>query len=1573
MEKDTVSISVHGAREHNLQNLCLEIPHHKLIAVTGVSGSGKSSLAVDTIAAEGRRQYLESIPSFARQFAGKVHKPDVDEISGLYPVIIVAQRSAGTSITSTVGTLSELYDHLRLLFARFGKTDRDIQLNRSLFSFNSPLGCCRQCRGLGVGERISVDKLIADPSLTLRQGALVPTLPNGYIMYSQVTIDVLDTVCRKHGFSVDVPWQDLSQDQQNVVLNGSDRIKVLYGKHSLESRLKWTGLKAKPREQGYYKGMIPVMSDILRRDRNRNILRFAESIPCTGCGGRRLKADALSVLWQGKTIADMADMELHVLLGFLRSSTRLSAGEEKICSTMIHDLDLLCSLGTGYLQLSRPAPSLTSGEVQRIRLVNQVNSGLSNVLYVFDEPSIGLHPRDTARLVRMLRGLCAAGNTVVIIEHEPDIIKSADWIIETGPGAGINGGRLLYNGPADRFPQTPVEGGPTPTQAAMKKSQLPVQHRHHRGEEYIVRNCRTRNLTGFDAAFIKGGLNVVTGVPGSGKASLVYGCLVPGLKRAVQVNQAPIGRTPRSNPATYTGLADLIRDLFAREPAAREQGFTKGCFSFNNKGGRCEACKGAGKIQIGMHYLGNVDVVCEMCNGNRFNDDVLQVRYKGLSIADVYTLSINEAAEVFIDESRIYAYLSLLQSLGLGYLKLGQPSTTLSGGEAQRIKLAASLSKNTRHDTWFILDEPTTGLHYQDTLHLIGALRALADQGHTVVCMEYQKQLIEAADRVVDLGPGSGSAGGRLIFQGDPKTFSRCAQSVTARALAEFSVPGEQSSRPKSRDAIHIMGASTHNLKHIDVSIPKHKITVCTGVSGSGKSSLVFDTLFSEARSRFFESLSTYARTFISQSNSAEVEAIENLTPAAAVNRKNLPVSPRSTVGTMTGIYENYRYLFSRCAQAEGFRYSASFFSFNHESGACPECSGLGFLYKADPYALAPDQSLSVLEGAFTSNSVIQYYGNPHSQFVAVLKKAAESEGIDLSVPLAELSETARDLIFYGTGDREWTTVWEFKTRAGGGEKEISGPWKGFCTLVEEEYTRRLHNKKLDVISQMLYDAECPACRGGRLNEAALGVKINGMNIHELSEMSICRTLHWFSGGRFPGIMQNIVKQVFEGIEPALLSMKNLGLGHLSISRRASTLSGGEGQRLRLARLMGSGLTGMTLILDEPTIGLHPDNVERMLKLVRQLRDKGNTIVIIEHDRRVISSADYIIELGPGSGEGGGTVTAQGDYDTFIESARSITAPYLISHRCPQPVERQLKQKAFGVRGVNKHNLTDRDFDFSSGGLIALTGMSGAGKSTLVHHVLAPTLQKKRPVNCAGYYDTARFEQIISVDQKAFYGSTGTVAAYTRLLSLFQKIFAASTGMKKSVLSYTAKEGRCPNCNGTGSIKISMDFMDDVFNICELCHGSRYNAQAASYTLNGMSMPGILGLSIEQCRDYADSLEHRDAAKALRILGVLYDLGLGHLHMGQTTGSLSGGEAQRLKLAMHLVQSSDKRALFLLDEPTSGLHYRDIDGLIHVMNRLAHSGHTVLFIEHNDYLIAAANEVIDMPMDENSECPPKRI
>jgi excinuclease ABC subunit A len=933
-------LRVRGARVHNLADIDVDLPKGALVVCCGLSGSGKSSLAFDTIFAEGQRRYVESLSAYARQFLGQLDKPDVDAVEGLSPAISIDQKSTTHNPRSTVGTVTEIWDHLRLLWARtadahcpscgallrswspaavadavlgkragndalicapmvrsrkgthaeiidkiasagFARVRVDGAVHRvtetppldknkahsidavvdrvnlgtqrrrriveaveqaftlsgglvsfvfdgddtetfsdtlgcgdcgvsvaspepRTFSFNSPYGACDVCDGLGSALEVSDDLVIADTTRSLRNGAIVPwTNSSGEAHFQRM----LEAVINRHGGSMDTPWKQLPAKVRNVVMKGDASIKV---RTKFETNF----------ETREYDAMFEGVRAWLRRrlddawsDANRErMAQFFRPVPCSACAGTRLRASARGFRVGERSITDVASMTVDVAVQFF-DGLELRGAKATIGARVVKEITerlmFLSSVGLGYLSLDRSATSLSGGEAQRIRLASQIGSGLTGVLYVLDEPSIGLHQRDNEALIATLERLRDLGNTVIVVEHDEDTIDAADWVVEIGPGAGEHGGRVLFSGPRGLFEST--EGSYTADYLTGRRAiATPAQRRQGNGAAITVLGARANNLDGFDARFPTGAFTVVTGVSGSGKSTLVNDILAAGaarsLHRSVQlpaehrridgleridklvvVDQAPIGRTPRSNPATYTGVFDKIRELFSATPSAKERGWGPGRFSFNvaarSGGGRCEACLGEGTLKVEMNFLPDVWVSCESCEGRRYTDETLQVNYKGKSIADVLAMPISDAAPFFAAVPTISRHLQTLNDVGLGYVRLGQPATTLSGGEAQRVKLAAELLRRSTGKTLYILDEPTTGLHFEDVNRLIGVLGRLVDGGNTVIVIEHNLDVVRSADWVIDLGPEGGPAGGSIIAEGTPEMVATM-DTHTGRFLA---------------------------------------------------------------------------------------------------------------------------------------------------------------------------------------------------------------------------------------------------------------------------------------------------------------------------------------------------------------------------------------------------------------------------------------------------------------------------------------------------------------------------------------------------------------------------------------------------------------------------------------------------------------------------------------------------------------------------------------------------------------------------------------------------------------------
>ena len=932
-------IIIKGAREHNLKNIDIELPRDKLIVMTGLSGSGKSSLAFDTIYADGQRRYIESLSSYARMFLGQMEKPDVDSIEGLSPAISIDQKTTSKNPRSTVGTVTEIYDYLRLLYARVGiphcpvcgkeirqqtvdqivdkvmelpertkfqilspivrgrkgeyrkeledlvkqgyarvridgiiydlseqikldknkkhnievvvdrlvmKEDIKSRLSDSLevagnlsgglilidvidgeelsfsqnyacpehgvsieelvprmFSFNNPFGACPTCTGLGIFRRIDVDLILPNRDLTIRENAIKAS---GW-KYADGTIAQMyfDAVANEYGFSVDQPVKELTKEQLDAVLygTGEKKIKVVRSK-----------------EQGggvYMTAFEGVVNNLERRYKEttsvysrEDIAQYMGDAVCPDCHGQRLKKEALCVTVCGKNINEFCDMSISEALEFVKS-IKLSERDMMIASQILKEikerLGFLSSVGLEYLTLSRTAGTLSGGESQRIRLATQIGSSLMGVLYILDEPSIGLHQRDNDKLLGALMNLKNLGNTLIVVEHDEDTMLAADYIVDIGPGAGAHGGQVVACGTAEEI----MKNKNSVTGAYLSgRIKIPVPTERRKPTGFLtVKGARENNLKNIDVKIPLGIMTCITGVSGSGKSSLTNEILykrlardlnrarcIPGkhddiigidqLDKVIDIDQSPIGRTPRSNPATYTGVFDMIRDLFAATPDAKAKGYKKGRFSFNVKGGRCEACSGDGILKIEMHFLPDVYVPCEVCGGKRYNRDTLEVKYKGKSIYDVLDMTVEEALKFFENVPAIARKIQTLYDVGLSYVKLGQPSTELSGGEAQRIKLATELSKRSTGKTIYILDEPTTGLHFADVHKLIEILRRLSDGGNTVIVIEHNLDVIKTADYIIDMGPEGGDGGGTVIAQGTPEEIAECENSYTGQYLKRY-------------------------------------------------------------------------------------------------------------------------------------------------------------------------------------------------------------------------------------------------------------------------------------------------------------------------------------------------------------------------------------------------------------------------------------------------------------------------------------------------------------------------------------------------------------------------------------------------------------------------------------------------------------------------------------------------------------------------------------------------------------------------------------------------------------------
>ncbi|MEU0254542.1 excinuclease ABC subunit UvrA [Streptomyces sp. NPDC006184] len=764
-------VRVRGAREHNLKGVDVDIPRDVLAVFTGVSGSGKSSLAFGTIYAEAQRRYFESVAPYARRLIHQVGAPAVGEISGLPPAVSLQQRRSAPTSRSSVGTVTNLSNSLRMLFSRAGTYPPGAErLDSDAFSPNTAAGACPGCHGLGLVHETTEELLVPDPSLSVREGA-VAAWPGAW--QGKNLRDILDTL----GYDVDRPWRELPAAQREWILFTDEQPVVTVHPVRDADRIQ------RPYQGTYMSArryVLKTFSDTRSPTLRAKAERFLTSAPCPDCGGSRLRPEALAVTFAGRSIAELAALPLTDLAQLLHGDTETA---RVLTADLTSRIEPVIELGLGYLSLDRATPTLSAGELQRLRLATQLRSGLFGVVYVLDEPSAGLHPADTEALITVLERLKAAGNSVFVVEHHLEVVRGADWLVDVGPGAGEHGGRVLYSGPVAELAS--VEESATAAYL-FDESPGPVREVRRPRGWLTVGPVTRHNLRGVTAEFPLGAFTAVTGVSGSGKSTLV-GELAQrpaGVERLVRVDQKPIGRTPRSNLATYTGLFDVVRKVFAGTEEARARGYGVGRFSFNVSGGRCETCQGEGFVSVELLFLPSTYAPCPDCGGARYNPETLRVTYRGRSIAEVLDLTVESAADFFADIPAAARSLGTLLDVGLGYLRLGQPATELSGGEAQRIKLASELQRGRRGHTLYLLDEPTTGLHPADVEVLTDRLHGLVDAGHTVVVVEHDMTVVAGADWVIDLGPGGGDRGGRIVAAGPPEQVARARGSATAPYLA---------------------------------------------------------------------------------------------------------------------------------------------------------------------------------------------------------------------------------------------------------------------------------------------------------------------------------------------------------------------------------------------------------------------------------------------------------------------------------------------------------------------------------------------------------------------------------------------------------------------------------------------------------------------------------------------------------------------------------------------------------------------------------------------------------------------
>lgn len=1576
-DKTDKSIRIYGANQNNLRNINVSFEAGKLTVVTGVSGSGKSSLVFDTLYAEGQRRYVETFSPYVRQFLDRMDRPNVKKIDGIPPAIAIDQTNPVRTSRSTVGTMTEINDHLKLLFAQAarlycrrcgqevtkdnpesiwqkvsnhcGKLPADTRLfvlftvevpkkfpaddavqalnaegftrvsvsknaktgdhileviadrfkssvdkaraidaieqsllkgkgcmsvraedregnviahwhfsekltcadcgihysapHQSTFSFNSPLGACETCRGFGRVIGVDYDLVVPDRSKSLSEGAVKPWTTDAY---AECQDDLLK-YAKKAGIATDVPFDELPEEDQKWVFEGdpkwtSWRSKSWYGvKHFFD----WLETKA-------YKMHVRVL---LSRYRSYN--------ECPTCGGTRLKAEAL--LWRigtredadrimsersnakavlpGFNIHELMTLPIEKLKVFFDHLT-LTAEQAEACKMLLDEircrLNFLNEVGLGYLTLDRQSRTLSGGEVQRINLTTALGTSLVNTLFVLDEPSIGLHPQEIDRINSVMHRLRSSGNTLVVVEHDPQVMLAADRILDMGPGPGTRGGRLVFDGtPAGLRKANTLTG-----QYLRGTLRIPKSKQRKitlKTPALVLFGAKEHNLKDLDIRIPLRSLVCIAGVSGSGKSTLVQDILIPALMKkkgkptdapgqydeikgaelindVVFVDQSPIGKTTRSNPAVFVGAFDAFRKIFAAAPLSRARGYTPGTFSFNSGTGRCPSCEGSGFEHIEMQFLSDVYLSCPDCNGLRYRPETLEVTVerdgRKFNIADVLNLTVREALELFGGNKEILRTLTPLQKVGLDYLKLGQPVPTLSGGEAQRLKLAKHLAEaksSASPNNLFVFDEPTSGLHFDDIAKLMRSLNELVEAGHSVILVEHNLDVINAADWIIELGPEGGEKGGYELFAGTADTLS-IKETPTGLALASyrkalannnpsayFTLPHDKNAGKPSAgqleaqkdNAIVVVNAREHNLKNLSLEIPRDKFTVITGVSGSGKSTLAFDLVFNEGQRRYLESLNAYARSMVQPASRPDVDAIYGIPPTVAIEQRTSRGGQKSTVATLTEIYHFLRLLYVKlgvqyCPDCRIPVEPLSFdsilarvmteFKGRQITFVAPLIKNRKGIYK-DLAAWAHSKGFPEL---IVDNRIV-----PTRPFTALARFREHTIGLPIATIAVEPENEAKikhalgDALEHGKGVVEaWegtVAVESFSTERGCPECGRSFPelsprlfsynsklgWCDSCmgngiqlfkdAIDQDNQIGEVREDKIEM------KVVCPSCSGARLNPIARGVRFQDKSIDEIAAMTIDEAEAFFKGIKLNDRDSLIAKDPIAEILARLSFLREVGLTYLNLDRSAPTLSGGEAQRIRLASQLGTNLQGVCYVLDEPTIGLHPRDNRILLKALEQLTSNGNSLLVVEHDEDTIERADHVIDIGPGAGARGGQLIAQGTIEEIMNNENSLTGRYLkhpLKHTGKAKIKTGDEDPVIEIVNADEHNLAVESAKFPLNRLIVVTGVSGSGKSTLARSVLLRNLQEAvqkqgdvRFVGCEALSGWEQVDRVLEVDQ----------------------------------------------------------------------------------------------------------------------------------------------------------------------------------------------------------------------------------
>jgi excinuclease ABC subunit A len=1451
-----------------------------------------------------------------------------------------------------------------------------------MFSFNSPVGACSDCRGFGRVIGIDWDKVL-DPSKSLTGGAILAWRGKS----TEAERKELARFAKKAKVPLDVPVEKLTAAQRKWLREG-DAEGWPNGWWGLEGWFRWL-------ESRTYKMHVRVL-----------LSRFRKYDACPTCAGTRFKPASLAYRVAGKTIAEFFQLgvrEANEFIGSLNAGAHGDPAAELLLRELGTRLSTLDDVGLGYLTLDRAGNTLSGGETQRVSLSTALGASLSSAMFVLDEPTVGLHPNDVGKLCRVIRRLADAGNLVIVVEHDPQLIALADRVIELGPGAGAAGGRLVFDGAPSQ-----LLGADTATGRALRAVRsASVRARPSRGT-LTLRGAHGHNLKDVTLQLDKGRFTCVTGLSGSGKSSLILETLVPAVERAlgqrearplpydklegaqditgvVHVDQGPLGRTSRGNPATYVGAWDVIRKRFASEPLAKERGFGPGTFSFNVEGGRCEACKGQGFETVEMQFLADVSFGCPECGGKRFVGPVLDVRHRELDVSELLALDVNQVLERFADDRELSASLRTLRDVGLGYLTLGQPLNTLSGGEAQRLKLAQALAQ-AKPGSLVVLDEPTAGLHPSDVEPLLQVLDRMLERGDTVVVVEHDMRVAAAADVVIELGPGAGEQGGQLVARGTPAQVS-AQRSVSAphlkRVLAGEAITIEaRPKRTKSAEVgrLSVVRAREHNLKGVSVEIPHRKMVALTGPSGSGKSSLAFGVIHAEAQRRFVETLSPYARQYLPQLPRPDVDQVLGVEPSLSLEQRITRGGATSTVATVTEVAHYLRLLYARIGVPMG---AASQFaakqsardaarSLRHRFGdkelrvLARVVEGRKGNYR-DLLDKARDAGFAQarIDGKWLTISAGLTLDRYKEHDIDLLV-----EGLELEATLARAGKRAEGRVRVLVGKEEVAftltegsaaqsqlldpRIFSFNTRQGACPN-CEG--KGYL-VVQKGRGKNAREER----------SPCQECGGSRLSELARSILVQGKPITHYFGQSVQRARAALQLLKLTGRDALIGDLLLQELDTRLAFLERVGIGYLGLDRAADTLSGGETQRVRLAAQLGSGLTGVQYVLDEPTIGLHPRDTQLLVRALRDLVDRGNSVLVVEHDLETILEADQIIDMGPGGGRTGGHVVAQGTPAQLIANPASITGQMLAFKPAAHEPRALDKARWLKLSGAREHNLKSVDMELPLGRFVAVTGVSGSGKSTLVREVLLPGVRdalglvnERAPGAFKKLKGQDALKRAVEVDQAPIGRTPRSVpATYIGIWDELRKLLAGTSeararGYAPGRFSFNTGEGRCPTCEGNGVLTVEMSFLPDALLPCEDCGGKRFSRETLEVKFHGLSAGDILELEVDRAAELFSAINTLS-----RPLKMLSELGLGYLKLGQPSSTLSGGEAQRMKLVSELATGAQGPTLYVLDEPTTGLHRSDVQRLLAFLNRFVERGDSVVVIEHHPDVMLAADYLVDL-------------